>query len=418
MRDLRQSNVDWLGKIPQDWDIHKLKHLVSISKRIAGKEGLDVLSVTQRGIRIKDIESNEGQLAANYSGYQLVYPGDFIMNQMDLVTGWVDRATQWGVTSPDYRVFSIVGNRVSADFLRYVMQCCYMNRVFFGLGHGVSDKGRWRLATRAFLNFEVPIPSTDEQEAIVAYLDQKIYEWDDLEQAIRAQIDVLEAYKRSVIFDAVTKGFDASKELRPSGVPWIPQIPDGWSVNRGKYVLMPISRPTLSDDEVITCFRDGEVTLRRNRREEGFTVSEKEFGYQGIEPGDLVVHGMDGFAGAIGISDSRGKGSPVLNILDSDQNKRFLMYLLRCYAYIGVFLATATGIRVRSVDIRWSKIAELPLILPPRDVQDHVVAFLDDRIKRVDHAIEAKSRQLDLIEDYKKSLVYEMVTGKREVPVR
>lgn len=224
MRDLRQSNVDWLGKIPQEWNIHKLKYLVRISKRIAGKEGLDVLSVTQRGIRIKDIESNEGQLAANYSGYQLVYPGDFIMNHMDLVTGWVDRAAQRGVTSPDYRVFSIVSNQVSADFLRYVMQCCYMNRVFFGLGHGVSDKGRWRLSTRAFLNFEVPIPPAEEQEAIVRHLDQKMRECNALQQAIRAQIDALEAYRSSLISQAVYRGINDSVDLTDSGIEWVGKV--------------------------------------------------------------------------------------------------------------------------------------------------------------------------------------------------
>ena len=93
---------------------------------------------------------------------------------------------------------------------------------------------------------------------------------------------------------------------------------------------------------MITCFRDGELNFRSNRREEGFTISEKEIGYQGIDVGDLVVHGMDGFAGSIGISDSRGKASPVLVVLDSNENKRFLMYYLRNLAYRDVFLALAT----------------------------------------------------------------------------
>ena len=110
-------------------------------------------------------------------------------------------------------------------------------------------------------------------------------------------------------------------------IPWIGEIPSHWRVMRGKTILTLLSRPASDDDEIITCFRDGEVTLRKNRREDGFTVSLQEIGYQGIEPGDLVVHGMDGFAGAIGISDSRGKSTPVLNVMDSAENKRFLMFL-------------------------------------------------------------------------------------------
>lgn len=111
-------------------------------------------------------------------------------------------------------------------------------------------------------------------------------------------------------------------KYKDSGVPWIGEIPEHWNVLRGKNILTLLERPVQEDDDIITCFRDGEVTLRKNRREEGFTVSMKEIGYQGVETGDLVVHGMDGFAGAIGVSDSRGKATPVLNVMDSKENKR------------------------------------------------------------------------------------------------
>ena len=114
-------------------------------------------------------------------------------------------------------------------------------------------------------------------------------------------------------------------EYKDSGIPWLGDIPAHWGIERGKNILTLLDRPVRADDEVITCFRDGEVTLRKNRREEGFTLSLQEVGYQGIEPGDLVVHGMDGFAGSIGVSDSRGKATPVLNVMDSPHNKRYLM---------------------------------------------------------------------------------------------
>ena len=142
------------------------------------------------------------------------------------------------------------------------------------------------------------------------------------------------------------------EKMKDSGVEWIGQMPSHWNVKRGKNILRLLSRPVLPDDEIVTCFRDGVVTLRKNRREEGFTNAIVEAGYQGVEPGDLVVHGMDGFAGAIGVSDSRGKSSPVLNVLDSFENKRYLMYYLRATALREVFLALSTGIRVRSCDLR------------------------------------------------------------------
>ena len=204
------------------------------------------------------------------------------------------------------------------------------------------------------------------------------------------------------------------RKMKECGVEWLGQIPEGWELRRGKTFLRLLSRIVEDTDDVITCFRDGEVTLRKNRREEGFTNALKECGYQGVEPGDLVVHGMDGFAGAIGISDSRGKASPVLNVMDTDENKRFVMYYLRVMAMCDVFLALSTGIRVRSCDLRWNKLGDLEYLLPPRSEQQRIAAFLDERCAKIDGMIaEAKAS----VEDYKKwkqSIIFEAVTGKHE----
>ena len=123
-------------------------------------------------------------------------------------------------------------------------------------------------------------------------------------------------------------------------------------------------------------------------------MADKEIGYQGIDVGDLVVHGMDGFAGAIGISDSRGKASPVLNVLDTKQNKRYIMYFLRSMAYSDVFLALATGIRVRSCDLRWNKLSELFYPIPPLEEQEAIVDYIDSILRRTDEVIAAKKEQL------------------------
>lgn len=171
-----------------------------------------------------------------------------------------------------------------------------------------------------------------------------------------------------------------------------------------------LQKPTKEDDGVITCFRDGEVTLRSNRREEGFTISEKEIGYQGIDIGDLVVHGMDGFAGSIGMSDSRGKASPVLVVLDSKENKRYLMYYLRNLAYRDVFLALATGIRVRSCDLRWNKLAETVLVLPPIEEQNTIVSYIDQKITEIDSAIKETKELIDKYKSYKQSIITQSVT--------
>lgn len=199
-------------------------------------------------------------------------------------------------------------------------------------------------------------------------------------------------------------------EVKDSGVEWVGKIPVSWRIMRGKNCLHVLSRPILESDEIITCFRDGEVTLRKNRREEGFTNALLECGYQGVEPGDLVVHGMDGFAGAIGISDSRGKASPVLNVLDSDQNKRFIMYYLRALAVRNVFLALSTGIRVRSCDLRWNKLATIPYVLPPFAEQSAIADYLDEKCGAIDEIIEQAKATIEEYKAWKSSVIFEAVT--------
>lgn len=204
-RETKDSGSAWFGDIPVEWDAKKLKYQFHIKKDIAGEEGHTVLSITQRGIIPKDLSKNEGQLAESYANYQLVNVGDFAMNHMDLLTGWIDISKYEGVTSPDYRVFVLddTENNHSQYFL-YLMQMCYSNRIFYGLGQGVSGLGRWRLQADKFLNFVIPIPPLDEQKEIAAYLDQKCSEIDALIAKKEQFLTELENYKKSMIYEYVT----------------------------------------------------------------------------------------------------------------------------------------------------------------------------------------------------------------------
>lgn len=200
------------------------------------------------------------------------------------------------------------------------------------------------------------------------------------------------------------------REMKDSGLQWAGDIPQYWNIAKGKHFMAVLERPVRDDDNVITCFRDGEVTLRSNRREDGFTVATVEAGYQGIEPGDLVVHGMDDFAGAIGISDSRGKGTPALNVLSCSENKKYIMYLLRAMAYTEVFMALSTGIRVRTCDTNWKKLKSLDYLIPPADEQQCIADFLDAKCAEIDALTADIQTQIDTLEQYKRSVITETVT--------
>jgi len=205
---LKSSGIDWIDDVPQHWELKKLKYEFKIKKDIAGTEGYNILAVTQSGIKIKDISSNEGQLSMDYSKYQLVNVDDYVMNHMDLLTGYVDCSQYVGVTSPDYRVFYLINKNNNKSYFKNMFQICYKNKIFYGLGQGVSNFGRWRLQSDKFLNFVIPIPPTKEQEQIACYIDKKSKDIDTLLSKVEQQIEKLKEYKQTLISNAVTGKID------------------------------------------------------------------------------------------------------------------------------------------------------------------------------------------------------------------
>ena len=414
MRDMKDSGIEWIHDIPASWAVMPNKYLMHKIKRIRPVYGgEDILSLTMKGVIVRDLDAG-GKMPTSFNGYQELYPGNLLMClfDIDVTPRCIGLIKQFGLSSPAYSQF-VLNDGADAAYYCYYYTMLDDDKTLLHLAKNL----RHSLTEEQLGAVPTVVPPIEEQKRIAAYLDAKCAETDSLTADIQAQIDTLEQYKRSVITEVVTKGLNPDAEMKDSGIQWIGMMPSHWDCIRGKYILKYIQKSVREDDGVLTCFRDGEVTLRSNRREDGFTVADKEIGYQGIDVGDLVVHGMDGFAGAIGISDSRGKASPVLNVLDTKQNKSYIMYFLRSMAYSDVFLALATGIRVRSCDLRWNKLAELFYPIPPIEEQDAIVQHIDDVLRKANEVISQKKDQLSALEAYKKSLIFEYVTGKKEVPL-
>ena len=201
-------------------------------------------------------------------------------------------------------------------------------------------------------------------------------------------------------------------EYKYSGVKWIGDIPKHWEVLRAKNMFVRMSREVRNEDDVITCFRDGEVTLRKNRRIEGFTESFKEIGYQGIRKGDLVIHQMDAFAGSIGVSDSDGKGTPVYICLQPKGNysNNYYAYLLREMARAGFIKSLYRGIRERSSDFRYETFAKLFLPIPPLAEQRAIVSYLDSKVGQIDTYVARQTQQIELLKELKQAVIANAVT--------
>lgn len=208
-RNYVQTSMDWACKIPAEWSISRIRNHFEILKRIAGEEGYDVFSVTQQGLRVRNVNVYEGQLAANYSGYQFVYPGEFAMNHMDLLTGGVGIADHLGVTSPDYRVFRIFDEaHCYAPYYLKVFQICYRRHAFYRFGRGAANVGRWRLPADAFRNFEIPLPPYEEQIKIVQAIGDEEQKTQTAIECLKKQIDLLNDLKTRLISDTVTGKID------------------------------------------------------------------------------------------------------------------------------------------------------------------------------------------------------------------
>lgn len=204
-----KTNMDWAPKIPGEWTMSRIRNHFEILKRIAGSEGFDVFSVTQQGLKVRDTNIYEGQLASDYSGYQFVYPGEFAMNHMDLLTGGVGIADHLGVTSPDYRVFRLFDEEhCYAPYYLKIFQICYRRHAFYRFGRGAANVGRWRLPASAFKDFEIPLPPYDEQIEIVRMIEKEEQKSKNAIDCLLRQIDVLKELKNRLIADAVAGKID------------------------------------------------------------------------------------------------------------------------------------------------------------------------------------------------------------------
>lgn len=421
VREMKDSGIRWFGEIPDNWEIVPIKRNFSLfagstpKSEIAENWDGDIVWITPADYKTSDKYVEQGKRNISNVGLKscstLIIPSNSIVFSKRAPIGSVAINTVPLCTNQGC-IACIPKENVDTLYYYYVMSVFTEQFELYGSGTTFKE-----ISATKFGDFRMILPPLYEQKKIADFLDKKCIEINTLSSDIQSQIDILENYKKSVITEAVARGLNFDVKMTASRIAWGSIVPAHWNFSKIKYEIFPLQRPIRPDDLVMTCFRDGEVTLRQNRREDGFTISFTENGYQGVEVGDLVIHGMDAFAGSIGCSDSRGKITPVVHVCKTTGNNRFFMYVLRSMAMNGVFMDYAEGIRVRSSDFRnFNKLGKFPIVVPPISEQNKIVSYLDNRCEKIDAIIAQKKEQLSVMADYKKSLIYEYVTGKREVP--
>ena len=312
------------------------------------------------------------------------------------------------IASTGFAVFTPNKN-INPRFLAYAVKSSEVINQICSISKGVSYPA---IQATILSSVRIPFYALSEQYVIATYLDKECDKITKEIDLLERKVDCYSRLRRSLINRIVTQGLNQMAPLKSSGLPWIEFIPEHWNIKRGKSILKEVYRNVRPEDGIVTCFRDGEVTLRVNRRTTGFTESEKEIGYHGVRVGDLVVHQMDAFAGAIGISDSDGKCSPICIVcrpLNEDETDiRYYCQLLRVMAYSGFIQSLAKGIRERTTDFRYKTLEILHLPVPPYVEQQQIVTYLDEKCSKVDSIIEKIKLKIERLKELKRSLINEV----------
>jgi type I restriction enzyme S subunit len=410
----KDSGFEWLGEVPEHWDVQSLRAVARLYVE-KNQPDLPVLSVYREyGVILKDSrDDNHNATSLDTSNYKVVRPGDLAVNKMKAWQGSLGVSEHHGIVSPAYITCRLNQEKVTGRYIHYLLRSKTLVGALDSISYGVRV-GQWDMRFEDFKKVGITIPLKSEQDRIVAFLDQKTVEIDALIAKKQRQIELLNEQKAILIHRAVTRSLKPNAKLKPSGIEWIGDIPEHWETRRARHIFRQEERPIRKTDDVVTAFRDGQVTLRSKRRTEGFTFAILEQGYQGIEPGDLVIHGMDAFAGAIGISEDRGKCTPeyiILNSIIEGIDNGFFALHLREMAQSGYIHLICPSVRERAPRFRFPKLADVLLTIPPLDEQLEIVSLVRKIREESARVVASLTAQIGGFKNLRSTLIAHAVTG-------
>ena len=430
MREMKDSNVNWLNTIPCDWALSRIKYV--LNERIEKNDPIktkDILSLTakQGVVPLSEKEGGGNKPKEDFTAYKLAYPNDIVINSMNILSGSVGLSKYFGCVSPVYYMLRPFNDNFDVRYFNYIFQTKVFQLSLFGLGNGIlikeSGNGkfntiRMRIPMEKFGNLLIPVPNEKEQIKISNYLDTKCSEIDATAEDIQKEIALLEDYKKSVITEAVTKGLNPDAKMKDSGIEWIGEIPKDWEVHP-VYVYFEEGKTKnyRMQEQNLLSLSYGRI-IRKDINTNGGLLPASFNTYNVVEAGDIIVRPTDlqndkrslrtGLVKEQGIITSA-----YIDLRPKDNvNSKYYHYLLHSYDIIKVFYNMGNGVRQ---GLNFSEFAKLLLLEPTTVEQQQIADFLDSKCSEIDTLIADKKRQLDILADYKKSLIYEYVTGKKEV---
>lgn len=412
MVKMKDSGIEWIGEIPETWEVALNKFVMTKIKQIIPKyTGEPILSLSMTGVHERNLDDG-GKMPSTFDGYQVVKRGNLLLClfDIDVTPRCVGYIQADGITSPAYSQYEVNDNN-SAKYYYYYYLMIDNSKILVHLTKSLRNT----INADQFDNIKAIVPPKLEQQQIANFLDRKTTEIDELIDKINAEIDLMERYKHAAISNAVTIGIDSNSKLKTSNVDYIPILNSNWRITKLGYICNKLMRPFNSTDTALICSNQGKV-IERPDSALGIMVS-GDNAMQGIKNGDIAIHGMDTWHGAIALSNKNGKITRVVHVCESIEDNRFIVYYLQHLAFQGVYKLISNGVRGNTSDFRsWEKVKNIYISIPESmQEQARICDYLDELTSKIDKNINQKQQQITKLTEYKNSLIFEYVTGKKQV---
>lgn len=416
MRGMKDSRIEWLGEIPNNWDTKKVK----FSTKIRTESGMYTQDDVYIGL--ENVESSTGHLVETESVYDegiydLFRLDDVLFSKLRPYLAKAFYAEFDGFCTGEFVVFKEFEG-IKRFLLYFLLSPGFIEAVNASTYGAKMPRASWDFIK----NLRMVLPPISEQQAIADYLDRKCAEIDALTADIQTQIDTLEQYKRSVITEAVTKGLNPDAEMKESGIPWCPSVPAHWMPTNPKALFKLRNQKAIAGERQLTASQRHGIVYQDEFMEMGsqkVVTVEKGFSIlKHVEPNDFVIS-MRSFQGGLEYSEVSGSISSAYVMLIPDADKvypPFYKWFFKSDKYINALQSTTNLVRDGQA-MRYSNFVQVPLFIIPVEEQSEIADYLSKRCTAIDSIIAERQQQLEIIYEYKKSLIYEYVTGKKEVTV-
>lgn len=411
---MKESGIEWVGSIPDTWDVIPNKYIMHKEKNLCEKwTGEDVMSLTMNGVIVRDLQNPTGKMPATFDGYQYIEDGDLLMClfDIDVTPRCIGKVTHNGVTSPAYSNFKTHDN-ASRDYYYYYYLMVDNTKELLHLAKNL----RHSFTEEQLGSLKVPMPPLTEQQVIADYLNEKCSKIDDIIAEANASVEEYKELKQAVIDNATMTGIHDS-EMKYTDYVWFPEMPKSWNLVLASLLFREDVRPIDANDVSLSLSQvDGLIPT--DDMSERSLKSATHDNWKHVIPDDLVLNRFKGHLGVFFASKYTGMVSfhyGVYHAIRDDVYAKYYEYLFHSTTYKNIFALKSNGITVGLQNLSNGNFYSVKILHPTLDVQIEIVKYLDKRTAEIDSLIAEKESLIKDLELYKKSLIYEVVTGKRRV---